>query len=105
MAYVDLSADPVPCNGDISRPLRATRIARLQAELLGSVTNLRHEVVTLNEIQRHLLCRLDGQHDRAAVLAALQQSVIDGHLQTIDPATLDQHLTSLARQSLLLDEA
>ena len=72
LAYVDLSRFPVPVSVDLANSPQATRIARLQAELLGTVTNLRHELVSLPELQRHILCCLDGQHDRAAVLAALQ---------------------------------
>jgi methyltransferase-like protein/SAM-dependent methyltransferase len=118
-AYVELSQFPVQASLDLSHTPQATRIARLQAELLGTVTNLRHEIVPLTVLQRHILCCLDGAHDRAAVLATLEAAAAQGKLdllsftgQPLSPAqsvaslrnTFDDHLQFLARQSLLLEQ-
>lgn len=118
-AHVELSKFPVPVSVDLSGSPRATRIARLQAELLGTVTNLRHNAVSLSVLQRHILCCLDGEHDRAAVLAALEAAVAQGKMnipdftgQPTSPAQtlktlhnlFDESLQFLARESLLLDQ-
>jgi methyltransferase-like protein/SAM-dependent methyltransferase len=49
------------------RPV-ASPLARFQARRGTLVTNLRHERVTLDAFNRHLLRHLDGSHDRAALL-------------------------------------
>lgn len=49
----------------------ASPVARWQAKHGARVTNLRHERVNLNPLEGFILERLDGQHDRAALLEAL----------------------------------
>ncbi len=49
----------------------ASPLARLQARRNGTVTNLRHEPVALDDLQRRLLPLLDGTRDVAALVAAL----------------------------------
>jgi methyltransferase-like protein len=58
----------------------ASPLARLQAERGSVVTNLRHQTVTLGEVERHLLRFLDGKHDRKALSAALEGLVGSGEL-------------------------
>ena len=98
------------------RPL-ASPLARWQARRGPRATNLRHETTDLNEFSRHLLPLLDGEHDRDAVLRALEQRVAEGVLVaeqhgkrvTQQPAVLklltealDYTLPLLARSALLL---
>jgi methyltransferase-like protein len=54
---------------------RAPGWARLQANAGNRVTNLRHEVVPLDDISRFLLSQLDGERDRAALLEVLERLV------------------------------
>lgn len=49
----------------------ASPLARIEAERNITVTNLRHELVRLNDLERRLIHHLDGQHDRTALLDEL----------------------------------
>ena len=49
----------------------ASPVARLQAAHSTRVTNLRHERVKLDELDRFLLQQLDGKNDRAALVGLL----------------------------------
>ncbi len=59
---------------------RASALARLQAAQGPTITNLRHEMVNLDESSRHMLIQLDGQRDRAAMLDSLADLVKSGAL-------------------------
>ena len=72
-----------------AKPL-ASPWARLQAEAGPNVTNLRHERIDLDSLQRQLLLRLDGTRDRPALLAEFE------------PRVLEAKLDELARSALLL---
>jgi methyltransferase-like protein len=93
---------------------RATPLARWQATLDSGVTNRRHEHVKISDLNRCLLARLDGRHDRAALgevlRAAIQRGTFevrrDGQLlNPIDDATLqrivNKALADLAASALL----
>jgi methyltransferase-like protein/2-polyprenyl-3-methyl-5-hydroxy-6-metoxy-1,4-benzoquinol methylase len=84
------------------RPL-ATPLARFQAAASNRATNLRHQPVSLDDLSRAVLLRLDGCHDRADLLhdleEAQQQGQLDGNGRT-DP--LDQVLLHLASSAFLL---
>jgi methyltransferase-like protein len=62
------------------RPVAALT-ARYQAMRDTIVTNLRHECLALNELQRALLPYLDGTNDRPALVATLTHMVANGHLR------------------------
>ncbi len=61
------------------RPL-ASPLARLQVERGRQLTNLRHEPVLLDEANRQVLRLLDGNRDRAALVAAMARLAKDGAL-------------------------
>jgi methyltransferase-like protein/trans-aconitate methyltransferase len=97
------------------RPL-ASPLARLQAESSNRVTTLRHEAITLSDLQRHVLRYMDGQHDRAALLEELALLVAAGSLvvreeghrieepqrvKTILEKPLGAALSQLARYALI----
>ncbi|MEW4530011.1 class I SAM-dependent methyltransferase [Maioricimonas sp. JC845] len=114
---IDLRVTPTPfvtAPGD--RPL-ASPLARLQAEPNGYVTTLGHEQVRLDTLNAHLLRRLDGAHDRNALLEVLCQLHADGTIVATrdgepfdDPDTvagvleeqLDMRIGELAGMGLLL---
>jgi len=95
---------------------QARRSTRRQGRTL--VTNLRHERVTLDAFNRHLLRHLDGSHDRAALLERflagpvaegvlkVQQNgapVEDtGEIKTTLAEALEWNLHGLARAALLV---
>src|SRR6185437_14281109 len=68
---VELHVRRSPDFAGISDAPRASPLARLQAEQGPFVTNLRHRQMELREFDRHVLQRLDGKHDRDALLQAL----------------------------------
>jgi methyltransferase-like protein len=97
------------------RPV-ASPLARLQAAAGAAATNLRHERIPLDELDRQVLRHLDGSRDRAALLDVLTELEGDGLLvqQQGQPVqdrararkalgqTLEQRLRGLARKALLV---
>ena len=51
----------------------ALQLARINAAKTGIIANRRHEVVRLNELDRHLIPMLDGSNDRAALVTKLTE--------------------------------
>ena len=49
----------------------ALPLARIHAAKTGIIANRRHEVVRLNELDRHMIPMLDGSNDRAALVTKL----------------------------------
>ncbi len=85
---------PTICDYPCTRPL-----ARLQAQDTHIVTNMLHERVRLDEIQRLLLIHLDGTHSHAALQAILQES---NQAYTNGEQDLEQHLNWLQCSALLI---
>src|SRR5262249_58076866 len=77
------------------RPV-ASPLARLQATA-GAATNLRHERIPLNELERHLLPRLDGRSDRPALLKVLNRLTEDGLLAVQEEGQPGQHHGAVTR--------
>lgn len=115
-ALVSLSVQPSAFALEVSLQPRATQLARLQAAGGNSVTNCQHNTVHLNDLERHVLPHLDGEHDRSAIVASLAKRVADGRLviheqgvPVIDATRISQVLTEaiepclerLARLALL----
>jgi cyclopropane fatty-acyl-phospholipid synthase-like methyltransferase/methyltransferase-like protein len=80
-----------------ARPL-ASAVSRLQASRGAYVTNMRHEMVGLDDADLALLPMLDGSRERAA----LEARAFPGQPAQAASAALDQALTRLARQALLV---
>lgn len=83
--------------------LRTTAIARHQAASASQVTNRRHETVTLNDLQRHILGLLDGQNSRDMILDRLVELVASGALSIHDNGqrvTDESRTRSILRQAL-----
>lgn len=114
---VELRTSPANFTIQVSERPVASPLARWQANSGLRVTSLRHEVVNLDEFNRQLVKLLDGNHDRAALLEALNGLVAKGVLvaeqqgQPVkDPTALRELLTQvldyvlpyLARCNLLL---
>ena len=99
-----------------ARPL-ASPLARHQTGFGRRVTNLRHELIEISEVGRHLLARLDGTNDREQLLGCLLELQAQGQLRmekngqpVQDPQelreqlayALDQTLNLLARSGCLI---
>lgn len=81
---------------DVSKRPRANALARFQAAAGATVASLRHQVVTLDALERRVLPHLDGRHDLSQLRHALAAS--DPELSA---AALQQCLRKLARHGLL----
>jgi methyltransferase-like protein/SAM-dependent methyltransferase len=78
----------------------ASPVARLQAAHSARVTNLRHERVRLDELDRFLLQQLDGENDRAALAELLLAGPVqDGKLRVQEG---DQPVSDVQRAKELL---
>ena len=95
----------------------ATALARLQASKAPMVTNRRHEVVRLNELDRHLVPLLDGKNDRSQLVEKLTTIAQTGALNvqkdgltiydakeihTALTSIIDQAVANVARMALLV---
>jgi methyltransferase-like protein/2-polyprenyl-3-methyl-5-hydroxy-6-metoxy-1,4-benzoquinol methylase len=67
----EVSLRPSPFGTKSSKTPLATRVARRQAEAGNVVTNLRHHLAELNDLDRHVLRHLDGQRGEEHLVAAL----------------------------------
>ena len=88
---------------NIEKPY-ASRVARLQTQYPGdSITNLRHERVTLEEFDRFLLPYLDGEHDiQSLVSILLAGPVAEGKLKVEVEGKLVE--SDEQKNQLLMDE-
>ncbi len=108
---------PPPVVRDVSERPRTTALVRLQANRQKYVTNQFHENVHVNDLERAILRRLDGEHDRLALVAELVNTALEGRLhvekggvviQDRDGLTqeftelVDRHLPLLALNALLV---
>jgi methyltransferase-like protein/SAM-dependent methyltransferase len=81
--------------------------ARLQATKGGAVTNRRHEVLRLNDLDRHLVPLLDGSNGKDAIIEGLAKVALSGMLNVqkdnitlSDPKDIKTALTSVIDQAL-----
>ena len=70
-SLVELHVHVPSLTTDVAERPVASAVARFLAEGSGRVTNLRHERVTLDELDRYLLRYLDGSRNRAALVDLL----------------------------------
>ncbi len=102
----DISTEPVEARSTISGKPRAVTIARFDARDGNTwTTNVRHESVPLNVVQRAVLPLLDGMHDHDAITVAVNDLVLSGELvfrrdgdTLIEPGdiakAIDEHVTA-----------
>jgi methyltransferase-like protein len=70
-SLVDLHTHPPPLTAQVSARPRTSHAVRTQARRDTRITNLRHERVKLDPIDCYVLQRLDGHHEREAIVDAL----------------------------------
>ncbi|MBN9122682.1 MAG: class I SAM-dependent methyltransferase [Planctomycetes bacterium] len=114
---LDLRVRPTLGTTTVSTRPETGRLAKWQAERGNRVTNLRHELVELDEFGREVIRRLNGATDRAALLRGLVEKVRAGDftvqkdgqvvsdpviLESVLRDSLDQQLQTFAKQSLLV---
>jgi methyltransferase-like protein len=114
---IELHGAPVVVvNAPTEKP-QAIPSARVRAEEGRPVANRRHELVRSGDLERCLLALLDGTRDRAALVEECVAAVGAGRLrldrdgrEVTDPvdirtalaAIIEQPLTALAKQALLI---
>jgi methyltransferase-like protein/cyclopropane fatty-acyl-phospholipid synthase-like methyltransferase len=114
---VELHGVPISFTSQPGDRPTATPLARMQASKAPVVTNRRHEVVRLNDLDRHLVPLLDGKNDKAAIvekLTAIAQSgalnvqkdgltIYDAkEINTALTSVIDQAVANVARMALLV---
>jgi methyltransferase-like protein/SAM-dependent methyltransferase len=107
---LDLSVTPAPFVSTVSEKPIASAYARYRGQIGTKVVNLKLEAVHLGEISRIILTKLDGQHDRAALVeiakSLVQAKAPDKELpETIDTyarSYVDQVLNAFARHAMLV---
>ena len=100
---IDLASLPDNFVASVSPQPRASRLARVQARAAGSITNLRHESVALDEASRTILQFLDGKRDHEALLRELVAAVDRGEISIMVggiPATRGKALSEVLTQTL-----
>lgn len=104
---IELSVNGSRFSVRVGNRAKTTRFARLQASQGNNVTNLRHENVRLNDLQRAVLRQLDGSQGFEDILSELAEMSLKGqifvHLEgeaVSDPAEIHRLLTPSLKQSL-----
>jgi methyltransferase-like protein len=87
---------------EVSRCPVASPVARWQAGRSPFVTNVRHELVTMDGLSHHLLPALDGSRDRTALLAMVEELASQGEL--LAPDEEDEPTSSVPADRGVLDE-
>lgn len=89
-----------------ARP-EAYAVARAEARTRSLVTNLRHESISLDEFNRQLLLRLDGEHDVAMLVDEFAGLVADNTLsikqsgvEVRDPASVREVMRNAVPEAL-----
>ncbi len=104
---IELHGMPITFAKSAGEKPTALVIARAQASRSAVVTNRRHEVVRLNDLDKHLVPLLDGTRDKAAIVVELIKVAQTGALNVqkdgltiTEPAEIEQALTSVMDQAL-----
>jgi methyltransferase-like protein/trans-aconitate methyltransferase len=93
---------PPPGRSQISGRPKALRVARLQAREGKVVTNSRHELMPLDDTERHLVTILDGEHDSQALIDSLRDACASGAM-SIEGGQTDGE-TDRQRLQLILEK-
>jgi len=77
---VELHGMPSSFVTSVSEKPRTSALVRLQASKGARVTNLRHESLRVNDVERRMLALLDGARERREVIEQLAAAVHSGEL-------------------------
>jgi methyltransferase-like protein len=77
---VELHSIPSSFVTSVSEKPRTSALVRLQASQGVRVTNLRHESLRINDVERRMLTLLDGARERREVIEQLAAAVLSGEL-------------------------
>ncbi len=106
---VELSLAPPRLVAEVSERPIASPYARLRARVGSKVVNMKLEASVLDELQRLVLQKLDGHHDRPSLVALVQARLSEqpspqdrSEASLSAHARVDQILKSFARGGLLM---
>jgi methyltransferase-like protein/SAM-dependent methyltransferase len=114
---LEVRAVPIPVANRVTEKPRVTPLIRHQAAQGRRIVNLKHELGTLGDFERHLLRHMDGTRDKAAltevVIGLVDQNVLSANVngkRITDPVevrkvmapAVDEALTRLMQHSYLL---
>jgi len=101
--HIDLTRTLNSFTTRIGQRPAASGFARLQSVTERRVTNLKHELVSLDDLERHVVPLLDGQKDRAQLIEGLVKQVESGKLVVHDsgrPVSNSQRLREIMGEAL-----
>lgn len=103
---IELHGVPINFNFEVSTKPQVSTLARLQATKAGIVSNRRHEVCRLNELDRHLIPLLDGKHERGDLVNKLVEISKSGMMQVQrDGQALSEEADVRAAIDSIIDQA
>ncbi len=103
---IELHGMPIVIQKKPSEKPNALKWARLQAARGASVTNRRHEVLRLNDLDRHLIPLLDGEHTKEQIVDGLATVALSGQLNVQkDNITLSDQTEIRAALNSVIDQA
>lgn len=103
---IELHGMPIVIQKKPSEKPSALKWARMQAARGASVTNRRHEVLRLNDLDRHLIPLLDGEHTKEQIVDGLAKVALSGQLNVQkDNITLSDQAEIRAALNSVIDQA
>ena len=97
---IEISVHPSRFTIDVSAYPQASQLARQQARAGNIVTNLRHELVQLENADLHLLKMLDGSQSHDDLVAELERLAASGSLAVHGPKQGEFSLRSSLKQAV-----
>jgi methyltransferase-like protein len=104
--HIDLAAERFPFATKVPEFPKTSKLAIYQASHAVAVTNLAHETVHLNDMQRRILVKLTGESDRNGLSLSLMKDVENKELVVQDQGeeVLDMELAKRLVESLIGEE-
>ena len=96
LELIEIQAAPITFVATVSERPQASAVARLQAEESGQVTNLRHEMVRLDEACRRLLPLIDGTRTREE----LARKALEDRLLPLAPGLSEEAVAKAAAEKV-----
>jgi len=103
VGIVDVCVHPPQCTSQLNDHPLASPLARLQASRGNAVTTQRHDRAVLDDLGRYVVQRLDGGHDRGALVGSVRQAIASGAiavrrgeraLDDVDPQLVSRYVDS-----------
>lgn len=99
---IELYTTALPFSLSVTDKPIVSPLARRQLQTQNWSTNLRHEYVVLNELERSLAKLCDGRRTRSEIASALHQEMIGGRLEVV---VSGRKITDSAEQATLINQS